>query len=104
MKYDEFVSNTGIQIDEGHSGYIANIIKSNRGIEESHLIEKDINSILEIDFDWEGSGLEKPLHQSLDFACKFMKSLVDRVFSDEELATQWISPLHIYIYIYEGCA
>lgn len=59
-------------------------------------IEKDINSILKVDFDWEDSGLEKPSHQSLDFACDIIKSLIDEVFSDEELATQWISPLHIY--------
>ena len=59
-------------------------------------IEKDINSILEVNFDWEDSGLEKPLHQSLDFACDIIKSLIDEVFSDEKLATQWISPLHIY--------
>ncbi len=59
-------------------------------------IKKDINSILEVDFDWEDSGLEKPLHQSLYFACGIIESLIDEVFSDEELATQWIDPLHIY--------
>ena len=59
-------------------------------------IEKNINSILAVDFDWEDSGLEKPLHQSLDFARDIIKSLIDKVFSDKELATQWISPLHIY--------
>ncbi len=59
-------------------------------------IEQDINSILEIDFDWEGSGIEKPSHNSLDLACDIIKSLIDEVFSDKELATQWISPLHIY--------
>ena len=59
-------------------------------------IEKDINSILEVDFDWEDSGLEKPSHQSLYVACDIIKSLIDEVFSDEELATQWIDPLHIY--------
>ncbi len=59
-------------------------------------IEKDIKSILEVDFDWEDSGLEKPSHQSLYFACDIIESLIDEVFSDEELATQWISPLHIY--------
>ena len=59
-------------------------------------IEIDINSILEVDFDWEDSGLEKPSHQSLCFACDIIKSLIDEIFSDEELATQWIDPLHIY--------
>lgn len=59
-------------------------------------IKKDINSILEVDFDWEGSGLEKPSHQSLGLACDIIVSLIDEVFSDEELATQWIDPLHIY--------
>ncbi len=50
-------------------------------------IKEDINSILEIDFDWEDSGLEKPLRQSLHSACVIIESLIDDVFSDEEIAT-----------------
>ena len=58
-------------------------------------LEASINSILEIDFDWEGTGLEKPTMKSLERTTEFMKSLINKVFAEHELAMQWQFP-HIY--------
>ncbi len=88
-----------------HLRYTGKITGLNRRFEALHRIKaykvqsdmkRDINGILEIDFDWEDSGIEKPLHRSLYLACEIIESLIDEVFSDEKLASQWISPLHIY--------
>ena len=52
-------------------------------------IEKSINDIVDIEFDWDGRGFEKPSKLSLTNAIKIVKELLKQVDSDDCL---WFSP------------
>ena len=52
-------------------------------------IEKSINDIVDIEFDWEGRGFEKPTELTLSNAVKIVKELLKQVNSDGCL---WFSP------------
>lgn len=52
-------------------------------------IEKSINDIVDIEFDWDGRGFEKPTELTLTNAVKIVKELLKQVNSDGCL---WFSP------------
>ncbi len=52
-------------------------------------IEKSINDIVDIEFDWEGRGFEKPTKLTLTNAIKIVKELLKQVDSEDCL---WFSP------------
>ncbi len=52
-------------------------------------IEKSINDIVEIEFDWDGRGFERPTELTLTNAIKIVKELLKQVDSDNY---PWFSP------------
>ncbi len=61
-------------------------MKLDRTLQE---IEKSINDIVDIEFDWDGRGFEKPTELTLINAVKIVKELLKQVDSDDCL---WFSP------------
>ncbi len=61
-------------------------MKLDRTLQE---IEKSINDIVDIEFDWDGRGFEKPTELSLTNAVKIVKELLKQVDSDD---CPWFSP------------
>jgi len=72
--------------------YISNAMRQQRD-REVEKVEKSINDIVDIDFDWVGRGFEKPTNLTLTNAIDIVKGLLGQVYSEHcDEHSMWFSP------------